>query len=157
MSGLNELLQEAYAAEWETAYNYQVLAEVLEFTEGRVAAEEFDADVTEEISHARRLAKRLRVRGENPDFFADQLNFGSQEQYSDLEGKEVTECILAAIEAEQDAIEMYTDIIEQAGEVDDYPTEDLAIELLEDEQEHLRKLQDLLDVDERTSREEFDQ
>jgi bacterioferritin len=155
MSELDQLLREAYAAEWETAYNYQVLAEVLEFTEGSVAAEEFDADVSEEISHARQLAKRLRVRGENPDFFADQANFGSQEQYSGLDGQEVTECIIAAIEAEQTAIETYTEIVEVAGEVGDYPTEDLAIELLADEQEHLRELQDLLDVDDRTSRAVF--
>jgi bacterioferritin len=149
MARLNELLREAYAAEWETAYNYQVLSEVLEFTEGYVAAEEFSADIDEEISHARLLAKRLRVRDESPEFFVDQPNFGLQEQYSGLDGADVTECIQAAIEAEETAIRTYKEIIDVAGEVEDYPTEDLAIELLADEQGHLRELMDLLDVEDR--------
>lgn len=147
MSELNQLLRKAYAAEWETAYNYQVLSEVLEYTDGVVAAEEFETDISEEISHARRLAKRLRVRGENPEFFVNQQNFGTQDQYMDVSGKTVTDCILAAIEAEESAIETYERIIEVAQEVDDYPTEDLAIELLADEQEHRRELLDLVDID----------
>jgi bacterioferritin len=143
MSELDEVLREAHAAEWETAYNYQVLADVLRTVDGAVVAEEFEADVSEEISHAQELAQRLRVRGEDPEFFVDQGRFGSQDQYSGLSGRDVKECLEAAIEAEETAIETYERLVELAGDEGDYATEDLAIELLDDEQAHRRELKDL--------------
>lgn len=137
-----ELLVEAYFDELETMMNYIAVSENLETVAGEEVAESFSGDVADELGHAQRLAARIHVLGGDvpvsAEFEPDQI------QYQTLGSRDVEESIEAAIAAEQDAQEVYRDLIEAAVSFDDPVTEDLAIELLEDEEGHERELRDLL-------------
>lgn len=137
-----ELLIEAYFDELETMMNYIAVSENLETVAGEEVAESFSGDVSDELNHAQRLAERIHILGGDVPvsaaFEPDQI------QYQTVGSEDVEEAIEAAISAEQDAQEVYRELIEAAVAFDDPVTEDLAIELLEDEEGHERELRDLL-------------
>lgn len=136
------LLEEAYYDELESIMNYLAIAQNLETDLGHTVAEEFMVDVDEELMHAKRLSARMNVLGKHVNgsfgFEATQDALQPSEDHGD-----VLSAIEGSIEAEQQAQDLYEDIIHEAQEVDDHVTEDLAIELLGDEQEHEREMKDL--------------
>jgi bacterioferritin len=129
------LLKEAYNDEVETVQNYLANAILLETIRGEEVAESLKEDIQEELTHAEELGYRLRYHGERPpasmDLDASQESLQPPEDTADVEA-----VIDGVIEAETDAIETYEELIEVAAEAGDYVTEDLAVQLLADEQAH---------------------
>lgn len=130
-----ELLQAAYAAELETVSNYLANSAWLDGLRAAEVKESLEEDVTEELGHARKLAHRLKqIGGRVPGSLAlarTQKSLQPPEDPTDLRS-----VIDGVIEAEQGAIEGYKNIIKAAEGVD-YVSQDLAIELLADEEKHL--------------------
>lgn len=129
------LLKEAYNDELETVQNYLANAILLETIRGEEVAESLKEDIQEELGHAEELGYRLRYHGERPpasmDFDASQASLQPPEDSAD-----VAAVIDGVLEAETDAIETYEELIDAAQEAGDHVTEDLAVQLLADEQAH---------------------
>jgi len=129
------LLKQAYSDEIETVTNYMANAIYLSTFHGEQVAKELKEDIEEELEHAEELGYRLRYYGETPPGSMD-LDAVQESLQPPSEPSDVLSVIEGVIDAEQDAIETYEALIEAADEADDYVTEDLAVELLEEEQRH---------------------
>lgn len=131
-----DLLTQAYWAEMETVMNYLANSVHLD----GVRAEEIKAalaeDVTEELGHAKRLAGRLKVL-DAPIPGSQQFQATQASNQPPADTTDVVGVIRGVIDAENEAIETYNQIIRAADGVD-YVTQDLAIQLLTDEEEHRR-------------------
>jgi len=141
-----ELLREAYNDELETVMNYLANSTALVGPDGQYVAEKLDAEVEDELNHARQLAERLHTLGLNPhgsvEFATSQADLGSVGSVGN-DAPELNEVVDGVIEAERDAISTYRELIQSAQEANDYATEDLAVELLRDEEKHLQEFKDL--------------
>ncbi|HEX6024608.1 MAG TPA: ferritin-like domain-containing protein [Solirubrobacter sp.] len=130
------LLTRAYWMEMETVMNYLALSAYLDGVRAEEIAEALGADVDEELGHARLFASRIKdLYGTPPgsmDFTADQSYLQPPEDPTD-----VVTAIKGVIEAEAGAIEHYTRIIEACDGVD-WATQDMVIDILRDEENHLR-------------------
>ncbi len=130
------LLTRAYWMEMETVMSYLANSAHLDGIRAEEVAEALDADVDEELGHARRFAGRIKdLYGTPPgtmDFTAEQASLQPPEDATD-----VVTVIRGVIEAEAGAIEHYTRIIEACDGVD-WATQDMVIEILRDEENHLR-------------------
>jgi bacterioferritin len=130
------LLTRAYWMEMETVMSYVANAAALDGIRAEEIAEALDADVDEELGHARRFAGRIKeLYGTPPgtmDFTAEQQSLQPPEDATD-----VVHVIRGVIEAEAGAIEHYMKIIEACDGVD-WATQDMVIEILRDEEGHLR-------------------
>lgn len=130
-----ELLPEAYIDEIETVVNYLANAVVLEGLRAEEIKERLDADVQEELGHARTLDERLDQLDRRPpasfEFEASQSALQPPEDPTD-----VVSVIEGVISAEEDAIETYRELISAARDADDPVSEDIAIQLLADEEAH---------------------
>ena len=130
-------LRKAYNMELETVINYRTNSIFLDGMLAKEVKESLEKDVTEELGHAGLLAKRIKVLGGRIP--------GSQELTMEQTTLQPTEdsvdfvsVIKGVIDAETGAIDQYQKIIEIAGD-DDPVTEDLAIALKGDEEEHRRE------------------
>lgn len=134
------LLRKAYMDEIETVMNYQVNAIVLDGVRAEEIKESLQADIQEELGHAEQLGQRLKQLGARPpasaEFTARQGSLQPPEDSTD-----VLAVINGVIEAEEDAIETYRELIAAADEVNDPVTEDLAVQLLGDEEAHRTEFQ----------------
>jgi bacterioferritin len=130
------LLTRAYWMEMETVMNYLALSAHLDGVRAEEIAEALATDVDEELGHARTFAGRIKdLYGTPPgslDFTAEQSYLQPPEDPTD-----VVTAIKGVIEAEAGAIEHYTRIIEACDGVD-WATQDMVIEILRDEENHLR-------------------
>lgn len=140
-SGANEkiitALQKAYNAEIETVANYIANSQNLDGVRAKHIKESLAADVTEELNHAQLLAKRIKtIGGQTPGSM--QLKMTQSTLQPPKSTTDILSVIKGVIDAEESAIEGYKEIIELTDGVD-HPTQDLAIELLADEQEHRRE------------------
>lgn len=147
-----DLLQEAYNDELETLANYLANGISLHGVRGEQVGEALLADVQEELNHAQVLAERLNTLGETPrGSFELEM---SQESLQPPEGNDVESVIRGVLDAERGAVETYRELIVEAADADDFATEDLAIELLNDEENHYAEFRDYaeeydMDVDQR--------
>lgn len=134
-----ELLTRAYWMEMETVMSYTANAAHLDGIRAEEVAEALDADVAEELEHARKFVARIKqLYGTPPgslDFTAEQSSLQPPEDATD-----VVAVIKGVIEAEAGAIEHYTRIIEACDGVD-WATQDTVIDILRDEEEHLRQFE----------------
>ena len=132
------LLTRAYWMEMETVMSYLANAANLDGIRAEEIAEALDADVTEELGHARAFAARIKeLYGTPPgsmDFTAEQANLQPGEP------SDVVSVINGVIAAEAGAIEHYTRIIEACDGVD-WATQDMVIEILRDEEGHMRQFE----------------
>jgi bacterioferritin len=130
------LLTRAYWMEMETVMSYLANAATLDGIRAEEIAEALDADVDEELGHARKFAGRIKeLYGTPPgsmDFAAEQQSLQPPEDPTD-----VVTVIKGVIEAEAGAIAHYTHIIE-ACDGTDWATQDMVIDILRDEEGHLR-------------------
>lgn len=137
-----ELLHTAYWMEMETVMNYLALSEHLDGVRAAEIAEALSADVGDELGHARIFAKRIKeLYGTPPgslDFTADQTFLQPSNDPTD-----VVSVIEGVIAAEAGAIEHYTRIIEACDGVD-WATQDTVIDILRDEEGHLRQFERFL-------------
>lgn len=130
------LLRQAYWMEMETVMNYLANSEALDGIRAEEIAEALSADVGEELGHAKAFAGRIKdLYGTPPgsgEFTSDQPYLQPLDDPTDV--KTVIEGV---IQAEKGAIEHYLRIIEACDGVD-WATQDMVIEILRDEENHLR-------------------
>jgi bacterioferritin len=128
------LLQKAYAGELETVQNYLANSVWLDGLRAHEVAEALAADVPEELGHAKMIARRLKQLGACPagsfDLKRDQKKLQPSSDPTDL--RHVVE---GALDAERSAIAVYQKIFEVCDGVDAV-TQDLAVRILADEEEH---------------------
>jgi bacterioferritin len=129
------LLEEAYFDELETVMNYLANSIVLDGVRAEEIKESLQVDIQEELTHAQQLGERLKQLDEAPpgsmDFEASQASLQPPADTTD-----VVSVIDGVIEAEEDAIATYRDLIDAATAANDPVTEDLAVTLLADEEAH---------------------
>lgn len=134
-----DLLTRAYWMEMETVMSYTANGANLDGIRAEEVAEALTADVQEELEHARKFAARIKqLYGTPPgsmDFDAEQRSLQPPADATD-----VVTVIKGVIDAEAGAIEHYTTIIEACDGVD-WATQDMVIEILRDEEEHLRQFE----------------
>ncbi|HWB11036.1 MAG TPA: ferritin-like domain-containing protein [Pirellulales bacterium] len=129
-----EMLQAAYSMELETVMNYLANSINLDGVRAEEIKKSLAADITEELGHATQLGNRIKqVGGLVPGSL--KVKLGNQKQPSDIT-TDVVGVIRAVIEAEEAACAQYRKII-KATEGEDYVTQDLCIQLLAAEEEHL--------------------
>lgn len=130
------MLRRAYWMEMETVMNYLANAENLDGVRAEEIAEALSKDVSEELGHARAFAGRIKELYGTPPGSAE---FALDQPYlQPLEDPtEVKTVIEGVIEAEKGAIEHYLRVIEACDGVD-WATQDMVIEILRDEENHLR-------------------
>jgi bacterioferritin len=138
-SEILELLERAYWMEIETVMSYVANAAGLDGIRAEEVAEALSADVDEELGHARRFAARIKeLYGTPPGsmgFTAEQASLQPPEDATD-----VVAVIRGVIEAEAGAIAHYNRIIEATDGVD-WATQDMVIDILRDEEGHLRQFE----------------
>ncbi len=129
-------LVDAYWKEMETVQNYIAVSTNLDGVHAEPIKKSLDADINEELGHARQIADRIRVLGGvvpgSKDFKPSQKSLQPPESSTD-----VASVIKGVIEAEEDAIEGYNELIRITDGVD-YGTQDMCISLLMDEEGHRR-------------------
>ena len=136
------LLTQAYWMEIETVMNYISNSVNLDGVRAEEIKKSLAADITAEIGHAQQFAKRIKtLSGITPgsfDFKPSQKTLQPPRKTTD-----VTSVIKGVIDAEEGAIEHYNKLIQACDGVD-YVTQDMAIQILSDEQEHLREFEGFL-------------
>lgn len=134
-----ELLTRAYWMELETVVNYLANSAYLDGIRAEEIAESLATDVNEELEHAKRFATRIKeLYGTPPgsmEFTADQSYLQPQDDPGD-----VPSVIRGVIEAEAGAIAHYNKIIEACDGID-WGTQDMVIEILQDEEGHMRRFE----------------
>ena len=133
---IQELIK-AYAAELETVQNYIAASVNLDGVRSDVIKKSLSADVATELMHAQQLAARVKTIGGTVPGSLDLIR---EQKYLQppADTTDVVAVIKGVIEAEEAAIAQYNKIIKICDGVD-YPTQDMAIEILADEEEHRRE------------------
>ena len=143
------VLKRAYAAELETVQNYLANSIDLDGVRAEEIKKSLGTDIQEELGHAMLLAKRIKVLGGrvpgSMDLEREQDYMQPPKDSTDLIG-----VIKGVIAAEDSAIATYENIIKLCDQVDPV-TQDLAVRLLGDEQEHRRAFVGFLTEFERKS------
>jgi bacterioferritin len=136
------LLTKAYWMEIETVMSYIANSTNPDGVRAQEIIESLEEDIEEELGHAKLFAKRIKeLYGVVPgslEFEAEQTYLQPPEQQTDI-----VHVIRGVIEAEKGAIEHYTRIIEFCDDVD-LVTQDMVIDILRDEQGHLRLFEGFL-------------
>lgn len=134
-----DMLQKAYMMELETVENYLANSIHLDGVQSEEIKRALAADVTEELGHARRLAERIKqLGGRIPGSL--ELERSQQSLQPPEQSVDVEEVIDGVIEAEAEAVAQYRRIIE-ATDGRDFVTQDLAINLMADEEQHHRQFE----------------
>lgn len=132
-----EQLIRSYWMELETVQNYLSNSMNLEGVRAEEIKKSLETDIQEELTHAQRLAKRIKTLGGqvpgSMSFKPCQVSLQPSDDSTD-----VISVIKGVIEAEDGAINQYKKIIALC-EGKDYVTQDLCIQLLGMEEEHRRE------------------
>jgi bacterioferritin len=135
-------LTAAYWSELETVQNYLANSINLDGVRAEEIKKSLAADVTEEITHAQQLARRIKVLGGT---VPGSMKFKASQDY--LQPPKDTTDVLGVIKgvlaAEEDAIKGYNKLI-QLCDGKDYVTQDLCVTLLADEEEHRQQFKGFL-------------
>ncbi len=137
-----EMLKTAYWMEIETVMSYIANSVNPDGVRAQEIKESLEQDIQEELGHAKLFAERIKelygvVPGSN-DFAAEQSYLQPPDDQVDI-----VHVIRGVIEAERGAIEHYSRIVEETDQVDPV-TNDMVIEILHDEQGHLRLFEGFL-------------
>lgn len=136
------LLERAYWMEMETVMNYLANAANLDGIRAHEIHESLEQDTLEELNHARAFAARIKeLYGTPPgsqEFAADQTYLQPP-----ADGSDVVTVIKGVIEAEAGAIAHYNKLIEACDGID-WVTQDFVIDILRDEEGHLRQFEQFL-------------
>jgi bacterioferritin len=134
-----EMLQKGYMMELETVANYLGNSIHLDGVQAEEIKRALAADVTEELGHARRLAERIKqLGGRIPGSL--ELDRSQESLQPPAQSVNVEAVVDGVIEAEAEAIAHYRHIIE-ATDGFDFVTQDLAINLMADEEQHHRQFE----------------
>jgi bacterioferritin len=136
------MLERAYWMEIETVANYIACSVNPDGVRAQEVKESLADDVAEELGHAKLFAERIKeLYGVVPGTKAFEPEQSYLQPPSDQ--VDVVHVIRGVIEAERGAIEHYSHIVERTDQVDPV-TQDLVIEILHDEQGHLRLFEGFL-------------
>ncbi|MBI1369964.1 MAG: rubrerythrin [Planctomycetes bacterium] len=131
-------LQHSYNMEIETVANYVANSIHLDGLLATEVKESLAKDVTEELGHAHRVAHRIKILGGqipgSQNLKMEQTSLQPPESTIDVES-----VIRGVIEAEDAAIDQYQKIIEMTSDIVDPVTQDMAIQLKGEEEEHRRE------------------
>jgi bacterioferritin len=137
-----ELLKTAYFMELETVMNDVTNSINPDGVRAQEVKESVEEDIQEELTHAQQFAARIKeLYGVVPgsmDFKASQDTLQPPDDQVDI-----VHVIKGVIDAEEGAIQHYTRMVEETEEVDPV-TQDMAIEILRDEQGHKRLFEGFL-------------
>jgi bacterioferritin len=137
-----DLLKSAYFMELETVMNYVTNSINPDGVRAQEVKESVEEDIQEELGHAQQFAARIKeLYGVVPgslEFKASQDTLQPPDDQVD-----VVHVIKGVIDAEGGAIQHYTRIIEETEEVDPV-TQDMVIDILHDEQGHMRLFEGFL-------------
>lgn len=129
-----EELHKAYWAEIETVMNYLAHSTNLDGVSAEEIKEKLNEEANDELGHAKKLAARIKelngIVKASESFSANQKTLQEKTDTTD-----VRYVIDGVIDAETDAIKTYKNIIE-ITEGKDYVTQDLATQILADEEKH---------------------
>lgn len=141
----DEIIKELIVSYWmelETVQNYLAASTNLAGIRAQEIKESLAEDVTAELGHAQRLARRIHVLGGcipgSKDFKPVQDTLQPPK-----DSRDVPAVIRGVLDAEAGAIRQYQKIIELCDGAD-YVTQDLCVELMGDEQEHHRQFLEFL-------------
>ena len=137
-----ELLTKAYWMEIETVMSYLAAATNLDGVRAQEIKQSLEADIEEELGHARQFASRIKeLYGVVPgsEAFAAEQSFLQPPD----EQVDVVHVIRGVIKAETGAIEHYTRIVAETDQIDPV-TQDMVIAILRDEQGHRRLFEGFL-------------
>lgn len=129
-------LQISYNMEIETVINYLANSEHLDGVRAAEIKKSLAAEIQEELTHALQLAKRIKTLGGTVPGSME-LKMDQAVMQPPKDPTDVISVIRGVIAAEDAAIAQYNKIIRLCDGVD-YVTQDLAITLLGDEEEHRR-------------------
>ena len=136
-SSIIDLLIDAYNAEIETVMNYIASSVNLDGVRAEQIKASLATDIPAELGHAQTLARRIKtIGGCVPGSLS--LKWSQRGLQPPAKSTDVVSVIKGVIAAEEAAIEIYTAII-KACEGEDYVTQEMAITILADEQEHRRE------------------
>jgi bacterioferritin len=137
-----EGLTRAYWMEIETVMSYIAASTNPDGVRAQEVIESLKQDVTEELGHAQQFAQRIKeLYGQVPgslEFKAEQDYLQPGSDQTDLTG-----VIKGVIQAEGGAIDHYTSLIDLCEGVD-YVTQDMVIQILKDEEGHMRLFEGFL-------------
>lgn len=137
-----QLLTDSYNAEIETVMNYIANSINLEGIRAMEVKDSLESDIQEELGHAQKLAKRIHTLGGIVPG-SKELKWSQESLQVRKDTTDVKSVIQGVIKAEEDAINGYKKIIRVTDGVD-FVTQDLAIALLADEEEHRREFMGFL-------------
>jgi bacterioferritin len=136
------MLQRAYWMEIETVMSYIANSTNPDGVRAQEIKESLQEDIEEELGHAKLFAQRIKelygVVPGSEGFSAEQSYLQPPEHQTD-----VVHVVKGVIEAERGAIEHYSRIIAETDGVDPV-TQDMTIDILHDEQGHLRLFEGFL-------------
>jgi bacterioferritin len=137
-----ELLSKAYWMEIETVMSYIANSVNPDGVRAQEVKESLEEDIQEELGHAQQFAARIKelygVVPGSEEFAAEQSYLQPPDDQVDI-----VHVIRGVIEAERGAIEHYSRIVEETDGIDPV-TQDMVIEILHDEQGHLRLFEGFL-------------
>jgi bacterioferritin len=137
-----ELLKKAYWMEIETVMSYIANSVNPDGVRAQEVKESLEEDIQEELGHAKLFAQRIKeLYGVVPGserFDAEQSYLQPPDDQVDI-----VHVIRGVIEAERGAIEHYSRIVEETDQIDPV-TNDMVIDILHDEQGHLRLFEGFL-------------
>lgn len=131
---LKELLNQAIARELQVSIQYMWQHVVAKGLCSPAVRDIFKKIAITEMKHAEAIAERLDYLGGKPTTQPAPITVGET----------LEEMIRIDLKAEEEAIALYRQIIEQAVSENDYVTEDLFRSILADEEEHHNEFQSLL-------------
>jgi bacterioferritin len=137
-----EGLTRAYWMEVETVISYIAASTNPDGVRAQEVIESLKQDITEELGHAQQFAQRIKeLYGQVPG----SLEFKAEQDYLQpgSDQTDLTAVIKGVIEAEGGAIDHYTSLIDLCEGVD-YVTQDMVIQILKDEEGHLRLFEGFL-------------
>ena len=136
------MLTKAYWMEIETVMNYLSTSINPDGVRAREVVEHVEKEIQEELGHAKQFGDRIKeLYGVVPgsmDFAPEQKYLQPPDQQTD-----VVSIIKGVIEAEKGAIEHYSKVVEFCDDAD-LVTQDMVIDILRDEQGHLRLFEGFL-------------
>jgi bacterioferritin len=137
-----ELLSKAYWMEIETVMSYIANSVNPDGVRAQEVKESLAEDIEEELGHAKQFAARIKelygVVPGSEQFAAEQSYLQPPDDQVDI-----VHVIRGVIEAERGAIVHYSRIVEETDAIDPV-TQDMVIEILHDEQGHLRLFEGFL-------------
>lgn len=139
---LVEMLKKAYWMEIETVMNYIANSVNPDGLRAQEVIESLNEDIQEELGHAQEFAARIKeLWGVVPG----SLEFQAEQTYLQPPARQtdIAHVIKGVIEAERGAINYYNQVIEFCDGFD-LVTQDMVIEILRDEEGHLRLFEGFL-------------